>query len=500
MPRKELCLRENLLLVSMSLILGWTVISALSLTWNIFSEIKKNQELAEKEAVAILNKDQAILLWAMSQGGTYIHLTDQNLPSFFLEHVANKNAGVTSDSGGKLLAILSPDSIVNQIIGEPNRQNGVKSRLTSLDSLNDANQPDQWERKQLEKFIQGERELSEFTDIQGLPYFRLMRGLYAENKCLKCHDRGKYKIGDPLGSVSVSLPMGPYLKLQGKAFKTLILTYGVVWLLGLLAIIFLINQMRNAIIEQERVEKQLNQVAFQLKESNHELQDFAHVVSHDLQEPLNVILALGNRLRIRHGETLSEHGRTYLEHIEKTAGRMQSLVTGLLEFASIAKQKSHFQSVNLSELAQEVLADLSIRIEETAGIVELGELCEIEADRLQMRQLLQNLIGNALKYHCPRVPPIVSVYSQTYKKGSENNNFCRLVVQDNGIGFTKIDGEKIFDIFYRLHDKRQYEGAGVGLGICKKIVQHHGGEITFESAPGEGTKFLVALPLNQLTS
>lgn len=497
MLKNKLCLRGNLIILSVSLLLGWTAVSAFSLTWNIFSEIRNNKELAKKEALATLNKDQAIRLWAVAHGGTYIYSSEENPPDPFLAHLSDRDINCSS---GKTYTILNPESIMQQIIGVTDHKNGVIGHLTSLDPLNPANKPDDWEREQLINLVRGEDEIIEFTDINGSAYLRLMRVFYTEKSCLKCHDIQKKMVGDVHGGISVSVPMAPYLALQRKEIKILFFTHGAGWLLGILAIVFLIVQMRNAIINQEMAQNKINTVAFQLKQSNHELQNFAHVISHDLQEPLNVILALGNRLRVRHGETLSEHGNNYLRHIEKTANRMQALICGLLEFASITERIKPFEPVDLSELAKDVLADLSARIEETKGTVEIGELCKIEADSLQMRQLLQNLIGNALKYHRQDVPPIVLVHSEIIKTEGCLKNICQIIVEDNGIGFSEKDGEKIFDIFHRLHDRRTYDGAGVGLGICKKIVQHHGGEISFASQPGIGTKFIVSLPVIQILS
>ncbi len=142
-----------------------------------------------------------------------------------------------------------------------------------------------------------------------------------------------------------------------------------------------------------------------------------------------------------------------------------------------------------------MLCDLEVRIEQVGGRVELGVLPTVNADPLQMRQLMQNLIGNALKYHRPEVPPVVNVFSKPVV--SQSRELCQILVEDNGIGFEEIYADRIFTIFQRLHGRTEYEGTGVGLAVCRKIAERHGGSITARSTPGEGSSFMVTLPVRQ---
>lgn len=231
-----------------------------------------------------------------------------------------------------------------------------------------------------------------------------------------------------------------------------------------------------------------------LQTSNRELEQFASVASHDLQEPLRKIEAFGDRLRTR-SQTLDEQSREYLDRILTSASRMRVLINDLLTFSRVTTRAQPPRPVDLGKVAEEVVSDLEARLQQTGGEIKLGSLPRIEADPLQMRQLLQNLIGNGLKFHRPDVPPVVVVEGSVSQNGA--GPVCILTVQDNGIGFEEIYLDRIFNLFQRLHGRNEYEGTGMGLAICRKIVEHHGGTITAESAPDQGARFIVTLPLEQ---
>ena len=232
-----------------------------------------------------------------------------------------------------------------------------------------------------------------------------------------------------------------------------------------------------------------------LEQSNRELQDFAAVASHDLQEPLRKVQAFGERLKTVCGEALDAQGRDYLDRMLNASQRMQTLIQDLLRFARVTSQAHPFSPVDLAQVAREVLSDLEVRISETNARVEVGYLPSIQADAMQMRQLLQNLIGNALKFRQIGTPPVIRVYAEEASVQPDADGMFRLVVQDNGIGFEEKYLDRIFTVFQRLHGRAEYEGTGVGLAICRKIAQRHGGEITATSSPGQGACFRVALPL-----
>ena len=247
--------------------------------------------------------------------------------------------------------------------------------------------------------------------------------------------------------------------------------------------------------ENERKTKVLQEFAEKLEVSNRELEDFASVASHDLQEPLRKIQAFGDRLRTKAWEQMGEDGRDYLDRMLKAAGRMQVLINDLLTFSRVTTKAEPFRRIDLNRLMRDVLADLEARVETTGGRVEVGALPEIEADETQMRQLLQNLVSNGLKFHRPGVPPVVRV-SAAVSNGALPK-VAEIRVEDNGIGFDEKYLDRIFNIFQRLHGRGEYEGTGIGLAVCRKIVERHGGTIAAASTPGKGAAFTCRLPVEQ---
>ncbi|MDP6389928.1 MAG: PAS domain S-box protein [Alphaproteobacteria bacterium] len=247
------------------------------------------------------------------------------------------------------------------------------------------------------------------------------------------------------------------------------------------------------ITELKRAEKVLERHAKELERSNADLEQFAYIASHDLQEPLRKVQAFGDRLQSKYGETLGEQGRDYIERMQSATNRMQTLITDLLKFSRVNSKGKPFKPVDLGSVVDEVVEDLELQIRETKADIKVADLPSIEADPLQMRQLLQNMIGNALKYRRDDVTPVVEVDAGLVKNGSDQE-MCKIVVKDNGIGFDAKHSERIFGIFQRLHGRGQYEGTGVGLALCRKIAERHGGTISAIGRGGEGAIFIVTLP------
>ena len=249
------------------------------------------------------------------------------------------------------------------------------------------------------------------------------------------------------------------------------------------------------IAERRESERRLSKTAADLKTSNRALQDFAYVASHDLQEPLRKIQAFGDRLQVKYAEELGEQGRDYLRRMQNAAERMQGLIKDLLAYSRITTKTQPFVATNLNIIVKEVLSDLETAIEQTKGQVRLDRLPTIEADPLQMRQLFQNLIGNALKFHQPELAPIITISQKTLL---DSESIVELQIEDNGIGFDEKYLDRIFTPFQRLHGRLEYEGSGMGLAICRKIVQRHGGRLSAKSSVGQGATFTIFLPRIQL--
>lgn len=252
----------------------------------------------------------------------------------------------------------------------------------------------------------------------------------------------------------------------------------------------------NAELEQ-RVEKRTRDLELalrRLRESNQELEQFAYVASHDLQEPLRKLTAFSSMLIEECGQAIPDRGHDYLQRIGSAVTRMQTLINDLLALSRVTVRPRAPTRVDLGLIAREVLADLESRVRETGAQVVVGDLPAIEADPLQMRQLLQNLIGNALKFHRKDCPPQVNISYEPLRGPA--GPMVRIFVRDNGIGFDNQYAERIFGVFQRLHSRDAYEGTGIGLAICRKIAARHGGTIVARSTPGEGSTFIVELPVS----
>lgn len=248
----------------------------------------------------------------------------------------------------------------------------------------------------------------------------------------------------------------------------------------------------NDVTARKRAEEALGIYVKKLEWSNRELQDFAAVASHDLQEPLRKIQTFGDHLSINYADRLGDDGCDYLRRMIRASNRMRTFIHDLLNYSRVATKAEPFSPVDLTEVVSEVLSDLEISREKTKGIIEVGDLLAIEADARQMHQLFQNLISNALKFHGEE-KPVVKVHGSM----TDDDRAYRIMVEDNGIGFDEKYLDRIFGPFQRLHGRDAYEGNGMGLAICRKIVERHGGSITAESSPGNGAKFIVTLPVKQ---
>ncbi len=246
---------------------------------------------------------------------------------------------------------------------------------------------------------------------------------------------------------------------------------------------------------------ELEQANTALRRSNRELQDFAYAASHDLQEPLRKIRAFAGLMRADYEGLVDETGAYYLDRMQDGAQRMTRLITDLLALSRVATRGQSFVVVELNEIVAGVLSDLEYEAGETRGGITVDALPSINADPIQMRQLFQNLIGNALKFHRLDVPPAVQVTavveSSDVLSPGRVQPLCRITVQDNGIGFDEKYRERIFSPFQRLHGRSEYPGTGIGLAICRRIVERHHGTITATAVPDQGATFVITLPVSQ---
>ncbi|RYD57835.1 MAG: hybrid sensor histidine kinase/response regulator [Sphingobacteriales bacterium] len=270
-----------------------------------------------------------------------------------------------------------------------------------------------------------------------------------------------------------------------------------------------IQERRNSEEQVIKLNNQLMEKINQLKLTNEELERFAYVASHDLQEPLRKIIIFGDRLSARYKEVLGDDGNDFLDRMLKASGRMQLLIKNLLTFSrTTTAAEDAVQDTNLKLVIEGVLSDLEIQIEQKKAVFRIGDLPTVYGAASQFRQLFQNLIINSLKFSRENCCPEVDIYAERVRgeavlnlpEASADEEYYQIHVKDNGIGFDQKYADQIFTVFKRLHSFDTYEGTGIGLSICKKIVEKHGGSISVTSKINEGSNFTITLPVRKAVS
>jgi signal transduction histidine kinase len=234
----------------------------------------------------------------------------------------------------------------------------------------------------------------------------------------------------------------------------------------------------------------------ELERSNRELQDFAFIASHDLQEPLRKIQTFGELLLNHYSNLLDDKGVNYIQRMQRAADRMSLLINDLLTYSRVVSKEKPWETVNLKLIVDRVIDDLEVKLIETKGSVTVSALPEIRCSPWQMQQLFLNLLSNALKFYCQDIPPVIHIAAEQFTPPKSHTSvpWHRIVVKDNGIGFREEYAERIFSPFQRLHHHDEYEGTGIGLALCRRIAERHEGFILAYSKPGQGSEFHLLLP------
>lgn len=361
-----------------------------------------------------------------------------------------------------------------------------------------------------------------FTDVLGHWSLRYAVADVMRPSCVNCHNlhedspKQDWAVGDVRGVLEVILPMDHAIARTWGALKDTVALISVLAILGLGVVILVIKvfrykevalfQAKEVLLEdidrREQVEHRLVQQTEQLVQSNQELTMFANVAAHDLQEPLRKIQLLSDRVQGKYGEALGEQGQDYLSRIQRSSNRMQELVKDALIYSKIKVIDQKCVVVDLGNLVEEILVELEREIESTQTTISVGMLPTVQANPIQMRQLFHHLLSNALKYQKSDVLSIVKILGHPIQKISEAQEvsgsemqYWEIVVEDNGIGFDEQYTDRMFGLFQQLNSRKEYQGTGAGLAICKKIVELHQGSIMAQGSSGGGARFTVRLPV-----
>ncbi|NMH61223.1 sensor histidine kinase [Alteromonas ponticola] len=306
-------------------------------------------------------------------------------------------------------------------------------------------------------------------------------------------------------------------QLRSESITTLVVSAVSTALLIILIFILLKMNVREAYRHQRELEahneeleqkidlrtQELQIYSDELARSNRELEDFAFVASHDLQEPLRKIRAFGNRLESGYSDVIDERGRDFMGRMLNAAERMSMLIRDLLAFSRVATRGKEFEAVNLNDVITNVKNDLEIAIDESDASLECDKLPMINGDQSQLEQLFLNLLSNALKFRQQDVSPKISIRLTSPEENDlehvfkvDEYDWIKIIIEDNGIGFEQSFAEKIFAPFQRLHGRSEYQGTGIGLAVCRRIVERHNGYISAQSSPGEGAVFSIVIPVD----
>jgi len=462
----------------------WTIVVAASLVFSIVRVKKETLEGARVQADITFVKDILYRRWNALHGGVYVPVTEETPPNPYLSGIPERDIVTPS---GKRLTLMNPAYMTRQVNEMLREEYGVRGHITSLNPLRPENAADPWEKDALHAFRNGKTEVSSVSLINRKEYFRSMHPFITEKSCLKCHAKQGYREGDIRGGISVSIPMEPLRAIENRNVFTFAAVHGLLWVAGLIGISSSRIRIRRS--EQERMHavKELEQTADELERSNADLQQFAYAASHDLQEPLRSIAGFVRLLEKRYKDKLDSDADDFIRYIVDGVRRMQMIIKDLLEYSRVGTNGGEFKPADSSSAVEKAISNLQAAIKDSGATVTHDAMPTVIADELQLVRLFQNLIGNAIKFRGEEPP---KVHVAAVRKGNE----WIFSVNDNGIGIDPEQAERIFVIFQRLHTREEYPGTGIGLAICKKIAERHGGNIWVESETGKGSTFFFTLP------
>ncbi|MBI5814458.1 MAG: DUF3365 domain-containing protein [Nitrospinae bacterium] len=457
----------------------WTAIIIAMAVWDQRQVRGFTFQSAKNEAIANLNKDIAFREWAAMHGGVYVLVDEKTPPNPYLAGIPDRDLETAS---GKKLTLMNPAYMARQLNEYFSRTGRIFGHITSLKQKNPVTKPDKWEEAALKAFDKGEKEKLEMVEMDGKPHLRLMQPIMTKQGCLKCHDTQGYKVGDVRGGVSVSVPMDYYYSEERKELYLHIGVYSSLWILGALGLAVNYRYLSRAAGEVVEAEEKLVR-------TNKELEQFAYVASHDLQEPLRTVTSYLQILSLSYAGKLGKDADLCINFAVDGAKRMQELIHDVLAYSRLTGKSGPMSKVDPGECVTSAMEALNQKISERGAQIKYSAMPSVMGDKDQLTDIFHNLLDNAIKFTSAQSVPEIRITTRT------GNGMCVFSVADNGIGIEPRYFDRIFKMFQRLHTGREYPGTGVGLAICKKIVENHGGKIWLESTPGQGTHIHFTIPL-----
>jgi signal transduction histidine kinase len=472
-------------LQSLTALSVWTLMIGGFLWYDEDSARTHMMELARKEARANFNKDLAFRLWATRHGGVYVPSDERTPPNPALAHVPERDIVTPS---GKRLTLMNPAYMLRQLMTEFTELYGIKGKITSLKLMNPANAPDDWETAALHKFEQGEKEVSEIADIDGAPYLRLMGAMEVKPGCLKCHAVQDYKVGDIRGGVGVAVPMQSNYAELAQSIRQKILTFGVIWLAGMLGLGILYRLGRRRLLERSAATDMLQRQHNAIEAANAELTQFANISAHHLMEPSRRLLSFAQRLHTKlDGKLNDADAQASLAFIEEGATRMRDLVRDIERYLTASTPRAPLQENDPKAVLAAVEKRLAGLIATSGAHIETQSLVSVYLDRPRLFDLFEVLIGNALIHVRAGSTPTIRI------SAVKQNTKTRLRIEDNGPGIPDEYRQRVFGVFERLAPNPR-AGTGIGLAIARRIIESRDGKIWIESSTLGGIAVVFELP------